>query len=90
VKIKWYLCLEQANFIRKYQFHQKSKNGEILQKYSTTIRHQRLSGVKRVISEKDIIEDKSTPIGNQIVGYKETQDQNALKSAGEIKYVDFN
>ena len=39
-------------------------------------------------SEKDIVEDKGTPIENQIVGYNAAQDQYAIKSAGEIKYVD--
>jgi hypothetical protein len=32
--------------------------------------------------------DTSTPIENQIVGYNEAQDQYAVKSAGEIMYVD--
>jgi hypothetical protein len=39
-------------------------------------------------SEKDIIEDKSTPIEIQIVGCNAAQDQYTLKSAGEIKHVD--
>ena len=40
------------------------------------------------LSEKDISVDKSTPIENQIVGYNGALDQYALKSAGEITYVD--
>ncbi len=40
------------------------------------------------VSEKEISEVESTPIENQIVGYNEAQDQYALKSAGEIIYVD--
>ena len=39
-------------------------------------------------SDKETDEDKSEPIENQIVGYNEAQDQYALKTAGEITYVD--
>ena len=42
------------------------------------------------VSEKDIYVDKNTPIENQIAGYDGAQDQYALKSAGEITYVDFS
>ena len=38
--------------------------------------------------DKEIDEDKSEPIENQIVGYSEAQDQYAIRTAGEIKYVD--
>ena len=40
------------------------------------------------VSEKEISVGESTPIENQIVGYNEAQDQYALKSGGEIIYVD--
>ena len=39
-------------------------------------------------SDKQMTKDTSTPIENQIVGYNEAQDQYAIKSAGEIMYVD--
>ena len=42
----------------------------------------------QVSSEKNIDKDKSAPIENQIVGYNAAQDQYAIQSAGEIKYVD--
>jgi hypothetical protein len=38
--------------------------------------------------DKETDDDKSEPIENQIVGYNEAQDQYALKTAGEITYVD--
>ncbi len=41
-----------------------------------------------VHSEKGNIEDDNTPVESQIVGYNAAQDQHALQSAGEIKYVD--
>ncbi len=34
------------------------------------------------------MEDNNTPVVSQIVGYNAAQDQYALQSAGEIKYVD--
>jgi hypothetical protein len=40
------------------------------------------------VTDKDLDTEKGTPIENQIMGYKEAQDQYAVKSAGEIKYVD--
>ncbi len=43
-----------------------------------------------VHSEKGNIEDENTPVESQIVGYNAAQDQHALLSAGEIKYVDFS
>ena len=42
----------------------------------------------RQVSEKEISVGESTPVENQIVGYNEAQDQYALKSGGEIIYVD--
>ena len=38
--------------------------------------------------DKDLAADKRIPVENQIMGYNEAQDQYAVKSAGEIKYVD--
>jgi hypothetical protein len=40
------------------------------------------------VSDKDLDTEKGTPIDNQIMGYNEAQDQYAVKSGGEIKYVD--
>ncbi len=40
------------------------------------------------VSDKDLDTEKCTPIENQIMGYNEAQYQYAVKSAGEIKYVD--
>ncbi len=36
----------------------------------------------------DVVTDKTPTVENQIIGYNEAQDQNVLKSAGEISYVD--
>ena len=41
-----------------------------------------------VHSETGKMEDDHTPAESQIVGYNAAQDQYALQSAGEIKYVD--
>ncbi len=41
-----------------------------------------------VHSEKGKMEDDNTPVESQIVGYNAAHDQYALRSAGEIIYVD--
>jgi hypothetical protein len=63
---------------QRYQFRQKSKNGEIWQELTDS----------QVHSENESVENRSIPNENQIVGYNAAQDQYALISAGEIKYVD--
>ncbi len=42
----------------------------------------------QIHSENESVENRSTSIESQIVGYNAAQDQYALISAGEIKYVD--
>ena len=40
------------------------------------------------VSDKQMTKDASIPLENQIVGYNEAQDRYAVRSAGEITYMD--